>query len=264
MTASATVAGAGETGLVVESLSVRFGGLVALDNVSLQAHRGQLTGLIGPNGAGKTTLFNACSGLVRPAVGQILLFGHDITHLGPPRRAQLGLGRTFQKLELCDSLSVAENVAVGLEARLAASRPWSHVSATPRDRERIEEHTEEALGRCGLGDLRDRWAGSLATGQRRLVELARALAGGFEMLLLDEPSSGLDSGETEEFARVVRSAVAECGIGGIVVEHDVALVMSLCEHIYVLDFGKLIFAGDPTSVGASPTVRAAYLGAEVA
>jgi ABC-type branched-subunit amino acid transport system ATPase component len=260
----APVDGAGEYGLVVESLSVHFGGLVALDNVTLQAPRGRLTGLIGPNGAGKTTLFNACSGLIRPTSGRILLFEREITHAGPPRRAQLGLGRTFQKLELCNSLTVAENVSIGLEARLAASRPWSHVSATPSDREQIEQHTEEALERCGLGVLRNHRAGTLATGQRRLVELARVLAGGFEMLLLDEPSSGLDSRETEEFARVVRTAVAECGIGAIVVEHDVALVMALCEHIYVLDFGKLIFDGDPTRVAASATVRAAYLGAEVA
>jgi ABC-type branched-subunit amino acid transport system ATPase component len=247
-------------GLVVDYLTVRFGGVIALENVSLEAPRGRLTGLIGPNGAGKTTLFNTCSGLNQPARGRVLLFGRDVTGLAPARRAQAGLGRTFQRLELCESLTVAENVALGCEARLAASRPWSHLAGTTRDRVDVSRRTGEALEWCGLDPLAARRVGSLSTGQRRLVELARVLAGGFPFVLLDEPSSGLDSSETEEFAAVMRRAVDERGIGGILVEHDVPLVMSLCEHVYVLDFGKMIFDGDPASVAASPVVRAAYLG----
>ncbi len=253
-----------DRGLVVDSLTVRFGGLVAVDGVSLEAPTGRLTGLIGPNGAGKTTTFNACSGLQRPAAGRIELFGKDVTDLGPPARAQLGLGRTFQRMELFDRMTVAENVAVGREARLAGGRLLGSLIAGRSEHAEIKARTETAITLCGLDQLRDRPASLLSTGQRRLVELARALAGDFAILLLDEPSSGLDPMETEHFGRILQEIVREHGTGILLVEHDMTLVRSVCEYVYVLEFGRLIAQGPTRQVLADEVVRAAYLGSEVA
>jgi ABC-type branched-subunit amino acid transport system ATPase component len=248
------------TGLVVESLTVRYGGLVAVDDVSLTVPPGRITGLIGPNGAGKTTLFNACSGLVRPVAGRTLLDGRDITRMSPSRRPQLGLGRTFQRIELFDSLTVRQNVALGREGVLAASSPWRQLVAKRAERQTIETAASESLARCGLEAHADRPAGSLSTGDRRLVELARVLAGGFHLLLLDEPSSGLDDHESERFGEILTDVVRERGLGILLVEHHMELVLGICDHLYVLDFGKLLFEGTPQEAVDSDVVRAAYLG----
>ena len=253
-----------DDGLRVDDVTVRFGGSKALDNASFHAPPGRITGLIGPNGAGKTTTFNVCSGLLRAAAGRVHLFGGDITGRPPAARAQLGLGRTFQRMDLFDSLTVEQNVALGLEARLARSHPLRQLFGSQTERHAVREAAEYALGLCGLQSLRDTVAGSLSTGQRRLVDLGRVIAGGFTMLLLDEPSSGLDSAETEQFGRIVREYVDQRGCGVLLVEHDMALVMTVCDYIYVLDFGKLIFEGTPEQVRNSPVVRAAYLGSEAA
>jgi ABC-type branched-subunit amino acid transport system ATPase component len=253
-----------DDGLVVSGLVVRFGGLVAVDGVNLHAPTGRVTGLIGPNGAGKTTTFNACSGLVRPTEGSVGLFGEDVTSASPPARAQRGLGRTFQRMELFDSLLVRENVALGREAGLAGSRPWHHLRARHADRDAIRAATDDALALCGITDLADRRPADLSTGQRRLVELARVVAGGFRLLLLDEPSSGLDHSETGRFGDVLRHLVDERGTGLLIVEHDMGLVMRVCDYLYVLDFGRPIFDGEPEAVVASDVVRAAYLGDETA
>lgn len=249
-------------GLRVENLVVRFGGLTAVDGVSLDVGVGRSIGLIGPNGAGKTTTFNACSGLVNPEEGRLSLFGEDIAGTGPAARARLGLGRTFQRMELYDRLTVAENVSMGLEARLAGGRMMGSFFATGAERQRVADATESALERCGITDLAHRRAGVLASGQRRLVELARAVAGDFRILLLDEPSSGLDPGETAAFGEILRAVVAEDGRGLLLVEHDMSLVRSVCEYAYVLDFGRLIDQGEINEVLASPIVRSAYLGEE--
>lgn len=253
-----------QTGLVVSGLTVRFGGLLAVDDVSLRAGQGVITGLIGPNGAGKSTTFNACSGLVRPSKGRVELAGVDITRAEPSRRARLGLGRTFQRVELCDSLTTLENVALGCEARRAGSNPWRHVWGRSGEWKRSVDDAVASLERCGIAHLAGRRAGDLSTGQRRLVELARVIAGGFSMLLLDEPSSGLDPTETEEFGRILAGIVREEGRSALLVEHDMALVMAICAHIYVLEFGRLIFEGTPDHVASSPVVRTAYLGSEAA
>jgi ABC-type branched-subunit amino acid transport system ATPase component/branched-subunit amino acid ABC-type transport system permease component len=247
-------------GLVVEGLEVRFGGLVAVDGVSLGAKPGQITGLIGPNGAGKTTTFNACSGLVRATAGRVLLGGRDVSRSGPSARARHGLGRTFQKMELFDSLTVRDNVEAGAEAALAGANPLTHLASRPNDGPRIRAATDRAMELCGLSALSDLPAMSLSTGQRRLVELARCLAGPFQLLLLDEPSSGLDRAETQHFGEILRHVVAERGIGILLVEHDMSLVLDVCEHLYVLDFGELIFQGTPAEVTSSEIVKAAYLG----
>jgi ABC-type branched-subunit amino acid transport system ATPase component/branched-subunit amino acid ABC-type transport system permease component len=246
--------------LEVSGLMVRFGGLVAVDDVTIRAPGGRVTGLIGPNGAGKTTTFNACTGLLRPAQGRVMIAGHDVSRRSPAARARRGLGRTFQKMELFESLTVRENVEAGAEGVLAGANPLSHFAARRGERGRVRAAGQRALELCDLVDLADTAAISLSTGQRRLVELARCLAGPFGLLLLDEPSSGLDRGETARFGEILKRVVAERGIGILLVEHDMSLVLDICEHIYVLDFGELIFEGDPAAITASAIVRAAYLG----
>jgi ABC-type branched-subunit amino acid transport system ATPase component len=239
---------------------VRFGGLVAVDNLAFSAPLGRVTGLIGPNGAGKTTTFDACSGINRRVGGTIRLRGADVTRMGAAARGRNGLGRTFQRMQLGDSLTVAENVELGREASLAGGNPLSQLVASPVQRQEIERATAQALELCGIADMASVQAGALSTGQRRLVELARCLAGPFDVLMLDEPSSGLDRDETAAFDEVLRHVVRERGCGILLVEHDVSLVMSVCSYIYVMDFGKLIFEGTPKDVAASPIVQAAYLG----
>ena len=251
-------------GLVIDDLTIRYGGAVAVSGLSLDAPVGLLTGLIGPNGAGKTTTFNACSGLLRPTTGRVRLFGEDVTDLGPPVRARRGLGRTFQRMQLFDSLTVEQNVALGREAAMAGGSPLRQLLCTARDRQLIAGACAEAIELCDLAPLAGRRAGALSTGQRRLVELARALAGDYRFLLLDEPSSGLDKSETERFGDILRTALSRRQFGILLVEHDMDLVMRICDHIYVLDFGRLIFSGDPAEVQQSDIVRAAYLGSEAA
>jgi len=260
VTAAVTTDAPATSGLVVEGVEVHYGGLVAVQGVSLHAPERRITGLIGPNGAGKTTMFNALSGLVQPHSGSIRLFDEDVRRQSPASRAQRGLGRTFQRMELFDSLSVFDNVALGREAGLAGRNPLRQLWATPRERVDTKARVDEALERCGLGDVADEMDGVLSTGRRRLVELARVIASGARMVLLDEPSSGLDTAETKRFGAILRSLVEDDGLGILLVEHDMTLVMGVCDYLYVLDFGDLIFEGSPAEVHDSPIVRAAYLG----
>ena len=246
--------------LDVDALSVRYGGIVAVEELTLDARPGSITGLIGPNGAGKTTTFNACSGLIRPSSGVVRLAGRNITRLGPPKRARLGLGRTFQQMQLFDSLTVRENVTIGREGSMAGANPWRHVVGRFGDRRRVGAATDEALALCQLESLADRPVASLSTGQRRLVELARCLAGPYQILLLDEPSAGLDRAESDRFGQIVQRVVSERGVGVLLVEHDMPLVLDICDTIYVLDFGRYIFQGSPAETTASAVVQAAYLG----
>ncbi len=249
-------------GLEVRNLTVAFGGLVAVNKLSLRAPLARITGLIGPNGAGKTTTFDACSGLNRRVDGHVLLHGDEVTRLGPAARGRRGLGRTFQRMELGDSLTVAENVALGIESSMAGGHVVSQLAARPAQLHAMEAATADALDLCGITGLAGLQAGALSTGQRRLVELARCLAGRFDVLLLDEPSSGLDRDETASFDEVLRRVVDERGCGILLVEHDMSLVLNVCSYIYVLDFGKLIFEGDAATVAGSPVVQAAYLGSD--
>lgn len=249
-----------QTELRVENLRVAFGGLVAVDGVSLAAPTGQITGLIGPNGAGKTTLLNACSGLNRPSAGKISLADKPLSHLGPAARARRGIGRTFQRMELFDSLTVRQNVQMGLESGIAGANLARQLFARKSEVRRIVAVAADAMKLCGIGDLADRPVAGLSTGQRRLVELARCLASDSGILLLDEPSSGLDRNETALFGEILTRVVSERGVGILLVEHDMSLVMTICDRICVLDFGELIFVGKPTEARVSPLVRAAYLG----
>jgi ABC-type branched-subunit amino acid transport system ATPase component len=249
-------------GLQVENLTVRYGGLTAVTGQTLQAPVGRITGLIGPNGAGKTTTFNAITGVVRAAEGRIRLFGEDVTTIPPQARALKGLGRTFQRMELFETLSVRENVEMGREGAQAGRNPLRHLAARPSERRAAERAADEALELCNITHLARRRPADLSTGQRRLVELARVAAGNFRILLLDEPSSGLDGSETQAFGVILNRLVDERGLGILLVEHDMALVMSVCAYIYVLDFGRPIFEGTPREVQTSELVRSAYLGSE--
>ncbi|MDZ7676422.1 MAG: ATP-binding cassette domain-containing protein [Acidimicrobiales bacterium] len=237
------------TGLDVRDVTVRFGGHQALGGVDLRAPRGAITGLIGPNGAGKTTLFNVLCGLQRPENGDVHLDGHRLTSLAPHKRARLGLARTFQRLETFTLLTVRENVLAGSEFR----RRWADDERSPA------AVTDELLARLELRDVADDRVDTLPTGRARVVELARALASAPSMLLLDEPSSGLDERETEVLGDVL-TEVAATGPGILLVEHDMALVMSVCREITVLDFGAVIARGSPDEVRADTAVQQAYLG----
>ena len=251
---------ASKNGLTVENLVVRFGGVVAVNGLTFRAKRGAITGLIGPNGAGKTSVFNACSGLNRRASGSCRLDGVRLNRLGPAGRARKGLGRTFQRVSLAESLTVAENVALGREASLAGASVFSQVFGGRRDRRMVDAATRAALELCGVSHLAGVRCSSLSTGQARLVELARCLAGPSSFLLLDEPSAGLDTQETLAFSTVIDRVVRERRYGILLVEHDMSLVMNVCDYIYVLNFGELICEGTPVEVSASSEVQGAYLG----
>ncbi len=249
--------------LQIDDVTVKFGGLTAVSQLSLHAEPGRITALIGPNGAGKTTTFNACTGVVRTATGRVRLGDRRLDKLSTPARAAAGLGRTFQRMELFDSMSVIENVSMGPEGVLSSRRPWGQFWAPMSERREIAERTRQALHRCGLEAVTNRRVRDLSTGQRRLVELARAIASPFRFLLLDEPSSGLDVHETEEFGRVLSEHVRDTGVGVLLVEHDMALIADVSSTVYVLDFGRLIWTGPTTEAMTSETVRAAYLGGDV-
>jgi ABC-type branched-subunit amino acid transport system ATPase component/branched-subunit amino acid ABC-type transport system permease component len=249
-------------GIEIRDLTVTYGGLAAVRDLSISAPAGAITGLIGPNGAGKTTTFNAVCGLVRPSQGKVLLQGRDVSRMGPSARAGRGIGRTFQRVQLFESVTVRENIALGSESRFAGAAPLSQLLGRRSERLAIEAAVAEAIELTGLGGLADKMISGLSTGQRRLVELARVLAGQFDMILLDEPSAGLDRFETQEFGRTLKRVVAERRVGMLIVEHDMSLVRQVCDHVWVLDFGELIFDGSVTQMLASEAVKAAYLGAD--
>jgi branched-chain amino acid transport system ATP-binding protein len=247
-------------------VTVRFGGLTALDDVDLAVEPGTIVGLVGPNGAGKSTLFGVFSGLLRPTRGRVMLDGDDITHSRPQLRADRGLARTFQHPEIFTGLSVRDHLVLAYRVKNAKSRIWSDLVTMGSVHRPTEEETASVDGLIsllGLESIANRPALGLPLGSSRLVELGRALARSPRVLLLDEPSSGLDSAETEQFENALRRVVQERGNSVLLVEHDVELVMRTCSTIYVLDFGALIAKGTPEEVRANPAVRAAYLGEEI-
>jgi branched-chain amino acid transport system ATP-binding protein len=236
--------------LRAEDIQVRFGGVRALNDASIEARSGEVTGLIGPNGAGKTTLFNVLTGLQRPDRGRVLMDDRDITGLRPWARGSLGIGRTFQRLELFGSLTALENILVPLEARTRPGR-----------RKGCRVAAMGLLERVGIEAYSRKRADTLPTGIGRLLELARAIASDPKVLLLDEGSAGLDAEESRNFGKLVEQ-LAEEGVAVLLVEHDMELVMAVCRRIYVLDFGQVIEIGSPREVASSPRVQAAYLGVE--
>ena len=233
-------------------VKVRFGGNIALDDVSISVEAGSITGLIGPNGAGKTTLFNTITGLQPLTGGQIIFNDKDVTKEPPHKRTRMGLARTFQRLELFTTLSVRDNVRVAGEIR----NHWS-LRTTKMD---VNAETDRIISLVGLSDVADREVGEIPTGKARVVELARALMIQPTLVLLDEPASGQTEEETGQFGQLLRDLAGE-GLGICLVEHDMSLVMQVCETIHVLDFGRMIASGSAESVRNNPTVIDAYLGA---
>jgi len=233
------------------NVGMKFGGAAALSEVNVTAEAGTITGLIGPNGAGKTTLFNCVTGLLEPTAGEILLDGKNITSLPPFKRARGGVARTFQRLELFTSLTVRENVQVAGEIR----NRWG----SRRGRVDPSDECSRVLEMLGLTALADRDVSEIPTGMARRVEMGRALMTRPRILLLDEPASGQDEKETEEFGELLIQLCAE-GTAILLVEHDVSLVMRVCSYIQVLDFGRIIAAGTPSDIQTNQAVLDAYLG----
>jgi branched-chain amino acid transport system ATP-binding protein len=236
--------------LQIREVSVRFGGVTALDGVSLSAAAGRVTGLIGPNGAGKTTLFNVISGIQPTQSGSVRFDGRDLRRVSPSGRSRAGIGRTFQRLEAFGSLTVRENVLVAIEIR--HGRRWMAAAAQRAKADRL-------LDLVGIAEYGRQRADAVPTGVARLLEVARSLATEPRLLLLDEPSSGLVEAETERFGGLLRE-LADEGRAIVLVEHDMDLVMSVCDHVHVLDFGRVIASGGPAEIHADPRVQQAYLG----
>ncbi len=239
-------------------LTVNYGGLYANDSIDLDCHEGMLVGLIGPNGAGKTTFIDAITGFTSITHGSVTFDGHDLAGKPPEQRALLGLTRTFQSLELFEDLSVRDNLLA------AAERPkWYALLADivrPRRNEgHHQEHVDWALDILDLTAFADAMPSDLSHGQRKLVSVARALAARPKLVLLDEPAAGLDTGESLLLGKHLRECLAT-DMGLFLIDHDMGLVLNICDYIYVLDFGRIIAQGTPSEVRADPLVIAAYLG----
>jgi len=245
------------------AVTVQFGGVVAVHQVDLTVPAGEIVGLVGPNGAGKSTLFGVLSGLLRPTAGRVFLEGEDVTRTRPQYRAQRGLARTFQHPELFPGLTVRDHLVLAHRVKSAPRRVWSDLVTMggfrPLDRKE-SEGVDELVEMLELTDIAARPALGLPLGLARLVEVARALATSPTVLLLDEPSSGLDSADTSRFEATLRRVAAESGISVLLVEHDVDLVLRLCGTVNVLDFGLLIASGTPEAIRGDQAVRSAYLG----
>ena len=237
--------------LETHDIVVAFGGNRALDEISLDVEAGRITGLIGPNGAGKTTMFNVITGLLTPGDGEVVMGGKRITRMPPHKRAQLGLARTFQRLELFTSLTVRDNIRVAGEIRNHWGRGHSVDAGAEADR---------IIELVGLEEVAEREVSEIPTGQARVVELGRALMTRPSVLLLDEPASGQTENETKAFGGLLQRLVAD-GLAICLVEHDMALVMDVCETIHVLDYGRMIAVGTPDQIRSDQAVIDAYLGA---
>jgi branched-chain amino acid transport system ATP-binding protein len=246
--------------LVASGVTKLFGGVVALDHVDLEIGRGEVVGIVGPNGAGKTTLFNCLFGLEVPDAGTVSFDGRRIDRMAVWKRSRLGIGRTFQRMELFEGMTVADHLLVAEQAASGTVRIWRDLlhrgGPTPVEL----HHVEEVLDLLGIGDLAGRPVDTLDLGHARLVELGRAMMGAPRLLMLDEPSSGLDADDTSRLARILTEARRSTGVAVLLVEHDLALVGSTVDRLVVLNFGKVLASGDVAEVLADPEVRLAYLG----
>jgi sulfate-transporting ATPase len=243
--------------LVIEELSVRFGGVVALDGVSVTVRSGEVVGLIGPNGAGKTTLIDAVTGITRRYHGHVSLDGRALDRLGPSQRARAGFARSFQSLELFDDLTVEENIRVASER----PGPWAYVGDLAHPiRRRLAPFVVAAITEFGLLDDLAKRPGELAFGRRRLLGIVRAVAAGPKIVLLDEPAAGLDERESTELVELLRGLATRWNLGVLLVEHNMGVVMKACDRITALDFGQVIATGTPEEVRRHPAVVRAYLG----
>jgi branched-chain amino acid transport system ATP-binding protein len=243
--------------LETTGLTVTFGGLNANDRVDLRVEHGTLVGLIGPNGAGKTTFVDAITGFVTPSAGTVRFAGEDITRLAAHDRARRGLARTWQSLELFEDLSVRDNLLIAAEQ----PRWWSFLADLVRlgGRASLDELVDWALDQVGLTEFGDDYPSELSHGRRKLIGVARALAASPQLVLLDEPAAGLDTHESQVLGTHLRHLLTG-GITVFLIDHDMALVLNVCDYLYVLDFGRIVAEGTPADVRANPAVIAAYLG----
>ena len=245
--------------LEIDGLTKRYRGVTAVDGLSLRVHRGEMVSLIGPNGAGKSTCFNCLSGL---AAGRVRFEGADLLAMAPHERALAGLGRTFQTAQLFGDLTVWENLTVAAQSRASVGMVGHMLGMGRLETRRFRERARVVARFVGIGDVLERPARVLPLRQQRLTELARALCLEPRLLLLDEPASGMDAAETDEFARLLLRVRRSFRVSMLYVEHDMRLVMAVSDYIYVLDFGRLIAEGRPEEVRSNPAVIAAYLGEE--
>jgi branched-chain amino acid transport system ATP-binding protein len=245
--------------LDVRGLRVVYGGVVAVNNVDVRVTEGHVQGLIGPNGAGKTSMIDALTGYHRPAAGSVLFGGADITRTRAHRRARMGLVRTFQSVELFDDLTVDENLLVASE-RAGVGQALREIFMPARDFDRSA--VDWATSVCDLGGVIDRYPHEISHGQRKLVGVARALAQRPRLVLLDEPAAGLDTDESIELGQRLRSLPDQHGVSVLLVDHDMGLVLSVCDRLMVLDFGSRIAEGTPAEIRQDPRVLAAYLGSQ--
>jgi branched-chain amino acid transport system ATP-binding protein len=248
--------------LKVESLEKRFGGILALTEYDVEIRPEELVGLIGPNGAGKTTVFNLLSGVLKPTKGRIYLNGQDITHLRPDQNATLGIARTFQNIRLFKELSVIDNVKVAFHMRMGRGfwKTLVHTSDYRFSENEMAQKSHEILELFDLEVIKDQPAKNLPYGIQRRVEIARAMATMPKLLLLDEPSAGLNTGETDELVKTLRKIHDTYGLTIFIVEHDMKLIMSICQRIQVIDRGRMLTAGTPDDVRHDQRVIEAYLG----
>jgi branched-chain amino acid transport system ATP-binding protein len=250
--------------LATDDVTMRFGGLAAVTDFSIAVKRGTIAGLIGPNGAGKTTCFNMITGFYKPTMGRILYQGKDLTGLPPHKVCQAGIARTFQNIRLFGNETVLENVMIGRHLRQKTG--WLQaVLFTPaylREDKAMRRHCLDLLAAVGLADLAHDKANSLAYGAQRRLEIARALATNPGFLLLDEPAAGMNPQESEDLMGFVRTIRDEFNLTILLIEHDMKVVMGICEHIWVLDYGVTIAQGNPEAIRRDPKVILAYLGEE--
>jgi branched-chain amino acid transport system ATP-binding protein len=246
--------------LEATGITKRFAGITALDEVNLDVEPGEIVGLIGPNGAGKTTFFNCLLGMLKPDGGSVVFDGHDLTRVPTHRRARLGIGRTFQRIELFTEMTPREHLLVAERVRRGHGALWKDLIGRGRPTADELEQVEQTIALLGLDDVADRPIEALSLGRGRIVEVGRALMIRPSLLLLDEPSSGLDHRETLDLSEKLREVNAQRGAAILLVEHDVELVRSLVTRVFVLDFGMLIASGPTEEVFAEAAVRRAYLG----
>ena len=250
--------------LELQGVTRRFGGLVAVNDVSLAVEEGGIYSLIGPNGAGKTTLFNLISAVFRPTAGRILFQGHDLTRLPTHALARLGIARTFQNLAVFKHETVVNNLLVGMHSHLRSDPVSAAIfwGRTRREEMKARERVEEIIDFLEIEDIRDHPVGTLSYGQQKRVELGRALAISPKLLLLDEMVSGMNQEEREDIARFILDLKDELGMTVFMVEHDMGIVMDISDHVCVVNYGSKIAEGTPAEVAANPAVIDAYLGAK--